>query len=289
MSALAARGSKVTAVQRPGGRSIASNNVDVLELDLLSASAGDRLLETIDRVPGNVEIVHLAALSDTAEIGARPIFAVDTNITLTARLLLLARRRGASRFLLASSGAVYRSRSANSGISEEDEVQATSIYTATKIAAEALCHGAAREWGIDCEIVRISNVYGPDSPENTVFGRLLAQARRGVPLQVKTCKPIRDFIYIDDVVDGLARVLYAPRESGCVTTNLSTGTGTSIGALVEATAVAARVPVAEQDEHRDADRDALVLANERLYQRTGWRPAFTLTKGLNAIFTKGEE
>src|SRR5207248_2697865 len=130
---------------------------------------------------------------------------------------------------------------------ETDPPCPTSFYAATKLAAEALLQGYACDFDVAVDVVRLGNVYGFGAPSDTVPSILLRQAVQGEPLRVKTLRPIRDFIYVRDVAEGMVRLAQSPssispqpgfrftkpggESGGYRLFNLSSGRPTSIGKL----------------------------------------------------------
>lgn len=285
---LAARGIHVTAVSRKQPTWPQHPLVTAAQADLLAEGSCEEVFDAAERAGGNVQaVLHLAGMSSAIEARSRLEDAVRINTLLTARLLDVVQRRGCHRFILASTGAVY-SNVGRMPAQEEDLPLPGSLYSASKLAAEALCQGGAREWGLSCEIARISNVYGPDSPEHTVIGRLLGQARRGVPLKLAVSHPIRDFIHVDDVAEGLSRLLTVSAGRSCRVTNLSTGEGTNVGTLIAMVAAITSLPGEIEASSGTVEPDVLVLSNRRLYELTGWLPSRTVASGLESIFTNKE-
>jgi UDP-glucose 4-epimerase len=230
-------------------------------------------------------MVHLAGIGIAAEADANHEQAISSNVTLTERLLAaMHARASAASFIFASTGAVYGIR-ADGPAREEDLPAPGNVYAASKLAAEAFCHAAARRHGLSCEIIRISNVYGPESGDHTVLGRLLNQAKRGESLAALTPNPIRDFIYIDDVAEGIVRLLDTGYESGCRITNLSTGVGTRICDAAEIIRSIVGGPAAAWQDSANGHDDTLILSNQNLTGRTGWRPHYTMAAGLRAVLT----
>lgn len=280
---LAARGIYVTAVSRREPTWVAHPLVTAVRVDLLSQDGSDKVFDVAECAGRVSAVLHLAGMSSAINARSRLEDTVHINTLLTAQLLAVAQRRGCPRFLFASTGAVY----SNAGLmpaKEDDLPLPGSLYAASKLAAEALCQGGAHEWGLSCEIARISNVYGPDSPEHTVIGRLLGQARRGEPLELTVSHPVRDFIHVDEVAEGLTRLLTAPPSPGCRVTNLSTGVGECVGDLLAKVGAITSLPT--QVVGGTGTADVLVLSNHRLFDLTGWRPSCMLDTGLQSLFTR---
>gem|GEM_PF-1631828 len=222
-------------------------------------------------------VVHLAGLSDSTVASDQRTQAFIANVQLTQRMLESAISFGAPRFLLASTGLVY-ARENQGRIVENAPVMPRSVYAATKLAAETIVQGYAVEGLVGCEILRLSNVYGPESPENTVIGRILGQMRRGEPVAVMSREPVRDFIFVDDVASAICGILQSEDETGCRITNISSGVSSSVGEVVDiAQAVSAGIALKINELP-----DRVMLCNEAIRNRIGWQPRHTLPEGLRA-------
>ena len=106
----------------------------------------------------------------------------------------------------------------------------TSVYGASKLAQEHIIRAWALSWGVSCNIVRLQNVFGPgQSLTNTYTGVVtlfsrLAKARQQIPIY-EDGNITRDFVFIDDVVDAMARAVALPPGTFRV---LDIGSGQSI-------------------------------------------------------------
>lgn len=276
-------GAKVVAAVRRSQDAYFCPNVTWIFGDLLEREVQDSMFENAHRLGvGEFAFVHLAALSLQSKVKENQAQAVMLNAVLPSQLFTRAQELACWKFLFASTAAVYPTQPGFA--SEERTLPAPeSFYAATKLAAEVLCRGVASNGGTACEVVRISNVYGPDSAVTTVFGRILEQVRMGIPIKVNSVSPVRDFIYIDDVAEGLMRILAASGHSRFQVTNLSSGVGTSVRALLDVVGSTYGVRCDVHDVDGASPNDRLVLENHFLYSRTGWRPAHSLVEGLLAI------
>lgn len=255
-----------------------------VEGDLTESTVRKKLFDIAKSVKDRETVfVHLAATNDVRRASSDPAQAFNTNVALTAQLAIAASLKDASRFIYASSGGVYTP-SNNLPVSEKDIAKPASTYAGSKLAGESFLVGLAEEKKFPCEILRLSNVYAPASPKNSVIGRILTQLRSGQPIQVMDSTPVRDFIFIDDVVEGFIRIAELPPTPGGSTTNLSTGTGTSIGGILkiieEISGVQTLPPFGT------ANYNSLILANDYLHARTGWKPSTLIQKGLQACLEK---
>ncbi|MBU1040063.1 MAG: NAD(P)-dependent oxidoreductase [Proteobacteria bacterium] len=227
---------------------------------------------------------HLAGLADAGACQKDPALAQKLNVDLVAEALAALARTPCA-FVFPSTGIVY-----GDGLGrparEDDPLLPTAEYARGKIAAEGLVRAACAAGPLCGAIARLSNLYGPGGGENTVLGRILAQARRGEALQVWDESPVRDFLFVSDAAEGLLRLglaaLGPANSEGCLVANLSTGLGTRVGALLDLGAElfhTSRLPQ-EREAAAGAPVSSLVLDNSRLAALTRWRPAVGLAQGL---------
>lgn len=242
---------------------------------------------------GPALFLHLAGLADAGTCQRDPELAKRLNVDLVAQAL--AALAGLScTFVFPSTGIVYGG-GLDRPATEGDPLIPAAEYARGKIEAEGLVRAACQERPLSGAIVRLSNLYGPESGENTVVGRVLAQARSGGPLTVWDESPVRDFLYVTEAAEGLIRLGLAAYgqnangQTGCLTANLSTGQGTGIGALVDLCAELFHIPRLPQERANTEQARAshLVLDNSRLYELTGWRPQVRLRQGLELCMAPG--
>ncbi len=176
-------------------------------------------------------LIHLAARAGVRPSVADPAGYVDVNVRGTVNLLEWARHRGMKRFVFASSSSVYGG-NAKVPFSEGDSVDnPVSPYAATKKAGELMCHTYSHLHGMDIASLRFFTVYGPrQRPEMAIhkFTRCIFEGKEIELFGGGTS--LRDYTYIDDVVDGVIGSLGAP--SGYRVYNLGESATTSLEALV---------------------------------------------------------
>ena len=141
-----------------------------------------------DRVKGQATIVHLAALSGVVPCLKDPVSACGTNVQGSVNVLEAAKQHEAERVLLASSGAVNAP---------------THPYAASKRAMEDF--GVAYRRWLDVTILRFTNIYGPGSiKKSSAIAMFCKQALTSGKITIYgDGEQTRDFVYIQDVVDGI--------------------------------------------------------------------------------------
>lgn len=153
-------------------------------------------------------IIHLAALTGSTMAKLNPADFYDTNVTGTINMLEAARRYGVQHFFFSSSSVVY-SALANSPLKEEDHVDTPlNMYAASKRSAELLCYSYAKAYGVPITIFRLFSVFGPWCRPDSIPMQLAHRIMKGSELRVlNNGHIIRDFTYIDDLLEGMDAVL----------------------------------------------------------------------------------
>ena len=155
-----------------------------------------------------VRVVHLAAQAGVRYSLQNPSAYADANLIGFLNILEGCRHQAVEHLVFASSSSVY---GANTRLpfSVHDNVDhPLSLYAATKKANELMAHSYAHLYGLPCTGLRFFTVYGPwGRPDMALF--LFTQAiLEGRPIDVfNDGKMQRDFTFVDDVVEGIVRVL----------------------------------------------------------------------------------
>ena len=226
-------------------------------------------------------VFHMAGLAHAGECDKDPVKAFESNVLLTFQVLEFCRQIKIGKFIFPSTGHVYGNHQKDPVI-EEKSSSPQNFYAATKLSAEALIRGYSKRFGLSCIIARLSNTYGPGSNQVTVVSTIINQIRRDGKILVHDLTPVRDFIYIDDVIEGLVRLFVSIDRNECSIVNLSTGIGTSVLDLAKMASRIASVTIDEVQAHNDSkpSNSTLILNNSLLSKITGWKPKYTLPEGL---------
>lgn len=226
-------------------------------------------------------VLHLASTTTPGASATQSGLELE-NLQLTLRLMDLLRRQADTHLVFFSSGGTVYGNPVALPVSEDAALAPLSNHGAGKVAQEAFCH-ALRANGNPVSILRPSNAYGPGQSLKSGFGlvrTLLEHARRGTVLEIwGDGENVRDYIYIDDVVEATVRLIRHPECAGVY--NLGCGVGqtvTEVRALVEQVS---GLPV--QTLHhaaRGIDVRSVVLSCQRAQSRLGWQPATGLAQGI---------
>src|SRR6266581_372961 len=159
------------------------------------------------------QIYNLACPASPVHYQYNPVKTVKTNVMGTINMLGLAKRVRA-RILQASTSEVYGDPLEHPQTEKYwgnvNPIGLRSCYDEGKRLAETLMMDYHRQNGVDTRIARIFNTYGPRMLENDgrVVSNFIVQALRGQPLTVYgDGKQTRAFCYVDDLLDGLIRLM----------------------------------------------------------------------------------
>lgn len=238
--------------------------------------------ETLAKVlPECGTVVHLASTTTPGSSAQRSALELP-NLSLTLRLLdLLQAHRDIHLIFFSSGGTVYGN-PARLPVAEDAPIAPLSNHGAGKAAQEAFCE-AFRARGHAVTILRPANAYGPGQNIRQGFGlirTLLEHALQGRQLEIwGDGSNVRDYVYIDDVVETTMRLIALPSDSG--TYNLGSGKGHSINQVLEiAETICGRPINALRSPPRSVDVQSIVLDIERLSTRLNWHPSVELTQGM---------
>lgn len=207
---------------------LASSDFRLVEGDIRDAA---RVAELMDETRFDC-VVHLAALAGVRPSLERPAAYADVNVHGTAVLLEAAVRHGGPRFVFASSSSVYGER-ASGPFRETDRVDhPLSPYAATKKGGELLAHTFYSAHGLDVTCVRFFTAYGPRQRPDLAIRRFSERMRAGRPIPIfGDGSALRDFTYVDDVVDGVVGAIDRPL--GYAILNFGAGRAVTVLELVE--------------------------------------------------------
>jgi UDP-glucuronate 4-epimerase len=156
-------------------------------------------------------VMHLAAQAGVRYSIENPHPYIDVNLAGFGNVLEGARRSAVGHFVFASSSSVYGA-NAKLPFSEHDHVDhPVSLYAATKKANELMAHSYAHLYGLPCTGLRFFTVYGPWGRPDMALFKFTAGILAGRPIPVfNRGDMIRDFTYIDDIVEGVVRAIDRP-------------------------------------------------------------------------------
>ena len=238
-------------------------------------------------LPGQQVIFNLAG--QTSHLDSMRDPQLDLELNCRAQLSLLeAWRRLApeARIVFASTRQIY-GRPDYLPVDEDHPLRPVDINGAHKLAGETYHLLYGQVYGLKAVVLRLTNTYGPrmriKDARQTFLGIWISAALQGRPFEVWGGEQLRDFAYVDDVVEGLLLASARPEGFGRAF-NLS-GAPPAISLLETAELLASltggRFEVkAFPDERRRIDIGDFHADDRRFRDLTGWAPAVGLQEGL---------
>lgn len=237
------------------------------------------------------QIFHLACPASPIHYQLDPVQTVKTNVHGTINILGLAKRTRA-RVLQASTSEVYGDPEMHPQTEEYwgrvNPIGPRACYDEGKRCAETLFFDYQRQHQLDIKVARIFNTFGPRmrADDGRVVSNFIVQALRDEPLTIYgDGKQTRSFCYVDDLIDGLLKLMDTPREfSGPV--NLGNPCEFTVGELAETIIdlVGSRSKLAHHplpDDDPVQRRPDISLAGTVL----DWQPTVSLEDGLKKTIT----
>lgn len=226
-------------------------------------------------------VVHLGAYGvKPAEQDALAM--VEGNVGVTAALLEALAAAPPRRFLFAGSSAQYRPLPAPARLDEEAVQQPLNLYGECKRAAEQVGALLARQLSIPFVALRLFGVYGPGEAPHRMLPYLARTLAAGRTPELTAGAQMRDWIYVDDVAEGLCAALAAPLSQSAY--NLCSGVGVSVREVARLAGAALHQPESALGlgtRPYRADEPMWIVGDPtRLSAATGWRARTPLEEGV---------
>ena len=258
-------------------RALRFERLDITDRDGLAALLADE--------PDIRGIVHLAAQAGVRHSLVDPYAYVSANVLGHVTLLEAARRlQRLEHLVFASSSSVY-GLNESLPFREADRVDTpSSLYAATKRSGELISHAYGHLFGLRQTGLRFFTVYGPWGRPDMAYYAFARSIVDGATITLYEGDGLaRDFTYIDDVSDGLLRVLDHPPEAAQPTRLLNIGNRRSepvrllVMLLERALGRAAEIRLVPRPA---TDIEATWASVEAIGELTGWAPWTRLEEGI---------
>lgn len=159
-------------------------------------------------------VCHLAAQAGVRYSIQNPQAYIDSNIIGFINILEACRHYGVSNLSYASSSSVYGLNNKYPFCTSDNVDHPISLYAATKKSNELMAHTYSHLYGIKTTGLRFFTVYGPWGRPDMALFLFTKAALEGNPIDIyNNGDMLRDFTYIDDVVEGLIRVIDKPAKA----------------------------------------------------------------------------
>ncbi|MBD3919493.1 GDP-mannose 4,6-dehydratase [Paenibacillus sp. PR3] len=231
-------------------------------------------------------VFHLAGQANVLKSMTDPVADVKVNVLGTLKLLTACMRASVSKFIFASTAAVYGS-TVRDRLLESDPIQPVSFYALSKCFSEQYIRLFSEVHQLSYTILRFSNVYGPRQQpqgEGNVIPLFMNQLRKGQPITIHgDGNQTRDFVNVGDVVKALLSATLLGRNG---TYHVSTGASISVNELASRLIAihGAPHPIVHTESPRAGDTLHSCLDNEKASSELFWRPTVHFDDGLREAY-----
>jgi UDP-glucuronate 4-epimerase len=155
-------------------------------------------------------VIHLAAQAGVRYSLENPRAYIDANLVGTFNILEMAQKHGVRHLMLASTSSAYGANTKMPFHEDDRTAHPLTLYAATKGATELMAHSYSHLWGIPTTMFRFFTVYGPWGRPDMAPIKFAKGIIEGTPIDIyNNGQMMRDFTYIDDLVEGIVRLMIA--------------------------------------------------------------------------------
>jgi UDP-glucose 4-epimerase len=228
-------------------------------------------------------INHHAAQIDVRKSVSDPVYNARVNELGTLNLLQAAVQAKVKKIIFASTGgAIYGEVEKKAGADEKHPQEPISPYAITKRSVEMYLYAYWKLYGLPFTVLRYGNVFGPRQDplgEAGVIAIFCGKMLKGeTPTIYGDGEQLRDYVYVGDVA---AANLIALEQGTGETYNIGTGKGTSVNQLFAVLKELLQFPAnALYAAPRAGELFRSVLSSRKIKKELGWKPRFSVKKGL---------
>jgi UDP-glucuronate 4-epimerase len=241
-------------------------------------------------------IIHLAAQAGVRYSLENPRAYVESNLVGTFNVLEIARMLKPRHLLIASTSSVYGA-SPTVPFREDDKTDhPLTLYAASKKAGEAMAHSYAHLWSIPTTMFRFFTVYGPWGRPDMAPLKFLEAIESGRPIDIYNHGNMsRDFTYVEDLVEAVARLMDCVPERGSGDdsvspqapyriVNIGRGAPAPLLDFIDTLEKAAgKKAIRNYLEMQKGDVPRTFASADLLERLTGYRPQTSVEEGVKAL------
>jgi len=247
-----------------------NNSIKQIKRNILNIKDSD--------IAKNSCIIHLAAITNVAYCEKYPEECYKVNAIATQKILEIARKKNCS-LIYPSTSHVYAIPH-KLPIKEAHPIDATSVYSESKISGEKLCETYSKSYGLNISVLRLFSTYGPKNSEYKVESRIITQLLSNRPIKIGNLFPKRDFVYIDDVIRAFQTVM--KNLKGFNTYNVGSERSYSIQEIcniLKKLSGKKNPIIVDKKKLRKNDIKNVVSDCSKI-KKLGWKPKISINKGL---------
>ena len=228
---------------------------------------------------GRLDVVyHLAALMFVPYSFEDPRSTYEANVLGTLNVLELCRLQRVEKLVFASSY-VY-GQPEYLPIDEEHPLNPTNPYARSKVVGETLCKAYHDDFGLNCTILRLFNVYGEGQGDDFLIPSVLKQLASG-KIELMDPEPKRDFLYMGDAIEAYVRAGKYDK-SDFEVFNIGSGVSHSVDSIVRRIVESwgQEVKITYKRSRRKGEIMNVVADIGKAREQLGWEPVVDFGEGL---------
>ena len=256
----------------------AQENLEVVTGDVRDPHFCKHIVQDVDI------IFHLAALIAIPYSYHAPDSYVDTNVKGTLNICQAAKEAGGIRVLNTSTSEVYGT-AQYVPIDEKHPRQPQSPYSASKIGADAMAMSFYNAFNLPVTTVRPFNTFGPRQSARAIIPTIITQIANGIKeIKLGDLTPTRDFNYVKDTARGFLAIAQSNETIGKeinIASHSEISMADTLNLIKEIMQSDVRF-ITEEERLRPANSEVFRLwgENKLIKELTGWKPEYSLEKGL---------
>jgi len=261
--------------------------------DRVSLTIGDIRDEKIlaQTIPGKDYIFSFAAQVSPIDSDLMPREDLYVNLLGHQKILEACRNYNKNTKILFSSSRMVYGRTKDVSITEESSTSPINIYAVHKLCVEKYYLNYFKNHGIKSVIARLTNPYGIRQQikhsKYSIPGWFMRLAMEDQLIKIfGDGTQIRDYIYIDDLVEGLLLLMLSENSSGEIF-NIGSGVHTKFKDMVESVISAVGKGEIEYvpwpDNYKNIETGDAPVSIEKIKKLTGWKPKTSIIEGMNKM------
>lgn len=228
-------------------------------------------------------LVHLISSTVPSNSVLDPLGDIENNLLGTVNLLSQIPNTSIKKFIYFSSGGTVYGNPTYLPVDEKHPLTPINPYGISKVACESYVRYYATKFNFKHSIIRPSNPYGPGQPDNGIQGVIasfLSRALKGQELKVwGDGSAVRDYLYIDDLVEFVAKLIEADNSTGIF--NVGSGVGANLNEIIRLISeVSQTAPRVVRIGVGASSVDEIYLDITRAKTLLDWEPKVTLREGM---------
>ncbi|MDZ4770612.1 MAG: GDP-mannose 4,6-dehydratase, partial [Chloroflexota bacterium] len=230
-------------------------------------------------------VAHLAAMAGMRYSMEQGRLYADVNTSATVSLMDIARKHAVELVILGSTSSVYGDAARVPFVEDDAAAMPLAPYPASKRAAELFAHSYHNLFGLNVNILRFFNVYGPHGRPDMMPLKALDSILNGKTIQLYAGGALeRDWTYIDDIIDGVTAALARPM--GYQIFNLGYGSPISFNAFLQLYEELTGKPALTQIVPAPLSEAKITYCdNSRARDQLGFAPQVDIREGLTRTWS----